>query len=249
MTRTIARTEAKTSPPAEPRPRFWRRPWIGPLMLLAAAFLAFSVPRYLTFDPAQSNVPAPEGFGAHYVLLVGHVLCGTVAMVTACFQIWPAFRTRHPSAHRVMGRIYVLAGVLPGGVLGIAVGLMSPFGPVARAANVTLGILWLATTIAGFRMARQRRYGEHRRWMVRSFWLTFAIITTRVTGAIFGFILYGEQMAEINGPTDPRAQMFTGIGVWVGLMINLVIAEWWLERGTATQRRARKERRRRATQE
>jgi hypothetical protein len=246
MIRTLDRTEPKTSPPADPRPRFWRRPWIGPLMLLAAAFLAFSVPRYLTFDPAQSNVPAPEGFAAHYVLLVGHVLCGTVAMVTACFQIWPTFRARHPKAHRVMGRVYVLAGVLPGGALAIVVGLMSPFGPVARAANVTLGVLWLATTIAGFRMARQHRYVEHRRWMVRSFWLTFAIITTRVTSVIFGFIMYGEQMAEITGPTDPRAQMFSGIGVWVGIMINLVIAEWWLERGTASQRKARKERRLRA---
>jgi hypothetical protein len=205
-------------------------------MLLAATFLAFSVPRYLTFDPAQTNVPAPEGFAAHYALLVGHVLCGTVAMVTACFQIWPTFRARHPRAHRVMGRIYVLAGVLPGGMLAIAVGVASPFGPVVRAANVTLGILWLATTIAGFRMARQRRHGEHRRWMVRSFWLTFAIITTRVASAIAGFIMYGGQMAEITGPTDPRAQMFSGIGVWVGMMINLVIAEWWLERGAAHQR-------------
>lgn len=248
MTSTIDTAAPPTSPPAEPRPRFWRRPWIGPLMLLAAAFLAFSVPRYLTFDPAQTNVPAPEGFAAHYALLVGHVLCGTVAMVTACFQIWPAFRARHPKAHRVMGRVYVLAGVLPGGVLGIAVGVASPFGPVVRAANVTLGILWLATTIAGFRMARRRRFVEHRRWMVRSFWLTFAIITTRVASTVTGFIMYGEQMAELTGPTEPRAQMFTSIGVWVGMMINLVIAEWWLERGTASQRRARKERSLRAAQ-
>ncbi|WP_125775888.1 DUF2306 domain-containing protein [Antribacter gilvus] len=246
MTSTIDKATSTPSPPTEPRPRFWRRPWIGPLMLLAAAFLAFSVPRYLTFDPVQSNVPAPDGFPAHYVLLVGHVLCGTVAMVTACFQIWPAFRARYPRAHRVMGRTYVLAGVLPGGVLAIVVGLVSPFGPVVRAANVTLGILWLATTIAGFRMARQRRFVEHRRWMVRSFWLTFAIITTRVTSGIFGFIMYGEQMAELTGPTDPRTQMFSSIGVWVGLMVNLVIAEWWLERGTASERKARRERRLRA---
>jgi uncharacterized membrane protein YozB (DUF420 family) len=217
-------------------------------MLLAATFLGLTVPRYLTFDPAQANVPAPEGFDAHYGLLVAHVLCGTVAMVTACFQIWPAFRALHPGAHRAMGRIYVLAGVLPGGVLAIIVGSVSPFGPVVRAANVTLGILWLGTTLMGFHTARRRRIAEHRRWMVRSFWLTFAIITTRVVGTIFGFILYGEQMAAIDGPTDPRMQTFSSIGVWVGLMINIVIAEWWLERGTPSQRAARKARRPRTGQ-
>jgi uncharacterized membrane protein YozB (DUF420 family) len=245
MTSTI---DTSTAPTAETHPRFWRRPWVGPLMFLAATFLALSVPRYLTFDPAQSNVPAPEGFGAHYGLLVGHVLCGTVAMITACFQIWPAFRARHPKAHRIMGRIYVLGGVLPGGVLAIIVGVMSPFGPVTRVANVTLGVLWLAFTVAGFRMAIQRRYVEHRRWMVRSFSLTFAIITTRICSTIFGFVIYGGQMAEITGPTDPRAQVFSAAGVWLGVVLNLMIADWWLERGTASQRRARKERRLRAAQ-
>ncbi|MEU6250135.1 DUF2306 domain-containing protein [Glycomyces sp. NPDC047010] len=242
MSSTVERTPSKISPPNAPRTRFWRRPWIGPLMLLAATFLGLAVPRYLTFDPAQANVPAPEGFEAHYGLLVAHVLCGTVAMVTACFQIWPAFRARHPGAHRVMGRVYVLAGVLPGGLLAIAVGSLSPFGPVVRAANITLAVLWLTVTLMGFRMARRRRIAEHRRWMVRSFALTFAIITTRVVGMIVGFAMYGEQMAEISGPTDPRMQMFSGIGVWVGMMLNIVIAEWWLERGTASQRAARRRR-------
>ena len=90
-------------------------------------------------------------------------------------------------------------------------------------------------------MAIQRRYVEHRRWMVRSFSLTFAIITTRICGTIFGFVIYGGQMAEITGPTDPRAEVFGAAGVWFGVVLNLMIADWWLERGTASQRRARKE--------
>jgi hypothetical protein len=234
MTSTI---DTATPSTRRTRPRLWRRPWIGPLMLLAATFLAFSVPRYLTFDPAQSNVPAPEGFGAHYGLLVAHVLAGTVAMVTACFQIWPAFRARYPKAHRIMGRVYVFAGVLPAGVCAVVVGVVSPFGPVTRVANVTLGVLWLAFTVAGLRMAIRRRYVEHRRWMVRSFSLTFAIITTRICSTIFGFVLYGEQMAEITGPTDPRAQVFGAAGVWFGIVLNLMIADWWLDRRAASRRR------------
>ncbi|MBB5867602.1 uncharacterized membrane protein YozB (DUF420 family) [Allocatelliglobosispora scoriae] len=227
----------------ELRPRFWRRPWIGPLMLVALAFMAYSVPRYLTFDPANTNVPAPAGFGAHFWLLVAHVVFGSVAMTTCCFQIWPAFRTRYPRAHRAMGRLYVFGGVLPAGLLGITVGAVSPFGPVVRTGNVTLGAVWLIVTVVGFRMAVGRRTAEHRRWMIRSFALTFAIITTRVWSVVFAVAFFGDQLTQSAGPLDPTVQVFTGMGVWVGFMVNVLAAEWWLDRGTVSQRRARQERR------
>lgn len=208
-----------------------RRPWIGPLMLIAAAFMAISVPRYLTGDPGGSNVPAPEGFPQHYWILSAHVVLGAVAMTTACFQIWPAFRARHPKAHRVMGRVYVLGGVIPGSLLAVTVGAVSPFGPIVRVANVLMGILWLAVTVAGFRAARARRFGDHRRWMIRSFALTFAIITTRVISAVAAVALYGGDPDLATAPlSDFRVQTFTGIGVWLGFTLHLGLAQLWLDR-------------------
>ncbi|GLW12367.1 hypothetical protein Misp01_74950 [Microtetraspora sp. NBRC 13810] len=47
-----------------------------------------------------------------------------------------------------------------------------------------LALLWLGSTAAGYRMARRRRFAEHRRWMLRSFALTFSIITNRIWGMI-----------------------------------------------------------------
>jgi hypothetical protein len=109
--------------------RWWRRPWIAPLATLSIIFVAFSLPPYLTGDPVRSRVPQPANFAAHYPLLVAHVLFGSVALLTACLQIWPWFRTRHPVAHRRIGRVYIFGGVLPAGCMALPIAALSPFGP------------------------------------------------------------------------------------------------------------------------
>jgi uncharacterized membrane protein YozB (DUF420 family) len=213
---------------------WWRRAWIAPLAVLAIGFLAVSLPPYLSGDPARSRVPA--SFRLHYPILVAHVLFGSVALLTACLQIWPWFRRRYRVAHRRIGRAYVFAGVLPAGLLALPMAALSPFGPVARASNVLLASLWLAFTVTGYRMARQRRHAEHRRWMIRSFALTFSIITNRIWGPLAYFALAGELDAEFGGNEQLLRWTIAGISTWLGWVIPLLCAEWWLERGAAAIR-------------
>ncbi|PZG19970.1 hypothetical protein C1I95_10555 [Micromonospora craterilacus] len=218
-------------PPPPARRRWWRRPWIFPLMFVAVAFIAFSVPPYLTFDPDNSRIPPPDALGGLYFpLLVVHVFFASIAMVTACFQIWPWFRRRNPQAHRIMGRVYVLGGVLPAGLAGLAIGAVTPFGPVNLVSNMVMAPLWLTFTLVGFRMARRRRFVEHRRWMIRSFALTFSIITNRVW-AVFAVIILSPQLDTTFGGSDIALQQaISAISAWLGWVGTLLIAEWWLER-------------------
>jgi hypothetical protein len=209
---------------------WWRRPWIGPLLFVAVVFVALSVPRYLTLDPSRSLVPQPAGSTIHYPLLVAHVIFASIAMLTCGFQVWPRFRRRHPAAHRIMGRVYVLGGVLPAGILGFIIGAISPFGPVIRVSNVLLATLWLAVTIAGFRMARRRRFVEHRRWMIRSFALTMSIITNRVWAVVWTIVLMPQLSTTFEGSEALMAQTIAGLAGWLGWVVPLLIAEWWLER-------------------
>ncbi|WP_083880902.1 DUF2306 domain-containing protein [Nocardia araoensis] len=224
------------SNPVAPEPkrrRWWQRPWVGPVLVLTFAFVAFSLPPYLTLDPARSRVPDP-GFAPHYPMLIVHVVCGSVAILTCGFQIWPAFRRKRPAAHRLLGRGYIFAGVLPAGLAGLFVGATSPFGPVARVSNVMLAALWLVTTVAGWRMARQRRFAEHRRWMIRSFALTLSIILNRVLGAVLLIILEPRAETTFHGDETLLVQTIAGIGTWLGWTLSLLCAEWWLERGLRT---------------
>jgi uncharacterized membrane protein YozB (DUF420 family) len=202
---------------------------VVPLSLLALVFLAFSVPPYATMNPRLARVPSPETFPLHYPLLVGHVLFATVAMLTCCLQVWPWFRNRHRVAHRRIGRVYVLAGVLPAGACGLVIGATSPYGPATGASGVLLAVLWLTCTLTGFRMARQRRFADHRRWMIRSFALTFSIISNRIWGVIFAIAL-GVGPDQFSDPAG--AQTISAAAAWLGWTIPLIIAEWWLvERG------------------
>ena len=212
--------------------KWWRRPWIFPLGALVTIFLAFSLPPYLSMDPSRSRVPQPETLGvAHYWTLVPHVLFGSIALATAVLQIWPWFRRTHPQWHRRAGRLYVFGGVLPAGLAALVVGFFTPFGPVAAASNVLLALLWPAFTVTGWRAARDGRYADHRRWMIRSFALTASIITNRIWGAVAFIALAPQLDTTFHGDERLFSWTIAGISTWVGWTLPLLAAEWWLQRG------------------
>ncbi|MGH3712993.1 MAG: DUF2306 domain-containing protein [Micromonosporaceae bacterium] len=248
-------TELPAAPPehpephARPRSRWWRRPRIGPLMLVVGVFVLLAVPPYLTGDPSQSRVPTHPEYAWYYPVLVGHIVLGSVVLVTACFQLWPWFRQRYPVAHRWMGRAYVAAAV-PAGVGGLLIAPLSSTGVTSQWANTMMAVLWLPITVAGYRMARQRRFAEHRRWMIRSFALAFSIVTNRLWGVLLlalvapHVLTQPEQQGSIVETGDQLALTAIGIANWMSWIVNLLIAEWWLERTDfARKHRARLARR------
>lgn len=212
-------------------PVWWRRPWVAPLLFVCVVFLALSLPPYLAFDPARSRVPAT--FALHYPLLVAHVLFGSVALLTCCLQIWPWLRTRHPRFHRITGRVYVLGGVLPAGLLGLTIGARSSFGPLVRVSDVLLATLWLACTFAGLRAARRRRFAEHRTWMIRSFALTTSIMMNRVWAVVAAIVLVPQLSTTFGNSEAHLIQTIAALAAWLGWTLNLLAAQWWLDRTAA----------------
>jgi len=218
--------------------KWWRRPWIFPLGVLVVIFVAFELPPYLSFDPARSRVPQPASLGvAHFWTLVPHVVFGSIALTTAVVQIWPWFRRRFPVAHRRIGRLYVFGGVLPAGVAALVIGAFTPFGPMVRASDVILAVLWLSCTITGWRMARAHRYADHRRWMIRSFTLTASIITNRIWGAVMVITLTPQIDTTFHGDAELFSLFVGSLAAWMGWTIPLIICEWWLGRDRSPGRR------------
>ena len=216
--------------PAAVRP-WYRRSWaIAPLLLLALAFIGYSLPPYLTMDVSRSRIAPPPGVPGYYAALVGHVLFGSTAMITACLQVWPWLRREHPAAHRRLGLFYIFGGVLPAGAMGLTIGALSPFGPVIRASNVVLAVVWLTVTMTGFRAGRRRSWIEHRRWMTRSIVLTFSVITNRVWAVIWFIVLMPQLNTTFGGNETLMVQTIAGLSGWLGWVIPLVVCEWRLER-------------------
>ncbi|MFI7117295.1 DUF2306 domain-containing protein [Amycolatopsis sp. NPDC049868] len=208
------------------------------MAVIVVVFLAFSMPPYLSLDPSRSRVPQPPGFTSHYWFLSAHVLFGSIAMAGALLQIWPWFRAKYPAVHRKIGRVYVFAGVLPAGLLALTVGAMSPFGPATRVANVVAGVLWLGCTFAGWRAARQRRFADHRRWMIRSFALTMSIIVSRVVTPIAMITLEPRLETTFGGSEIAFSQSVAAISAWLSPTLVLLATQWYLDRRPAKKKPA-----------
>jgi len=162
--------------------------WIVALTALA---IALSALRY-ALTPWNVWLGVDDGIRAVFARanpqMLTHVLVAPIALVVGAPQFFPSIRTRHPSIHRWVGRIYVLACVLAGcAALGAA-----PFasgGPVASVGFGLLAVGWIGTTLWGWRAAVARKFLLHRLLMRFSYAFTFAAVTLRVQIPL-GFLLF-----------------------------------------------------------
>jgi hypothetical protein len=106
---------------------------------------------------------------------------------------------------------------------------MGLHGANQRVANTMLALLWFGTTLAGFRAIRQRRFADHRQWMLRSAALAFSIVAFRFWMLVVFAVVVPETFT--GGEVDPAAlDQAIGLTSWVSWVVNLLIAEWWLHR-------------------
>jgi uncharacterized membrane protein YozB (DUF420 family) len=213
---------------AATRPPLLRRPWVVPLALLTVIFIAYAVPPYLSLDPAQARIQPMPPHASYYPLLVTHIFLGSIALLAACLQVWPWLRRSHLAVHRWSGHVYVTAA-LSASVCVMIISPMGLNGANQRVANTMLALLWFGTTLAGFRAIRQRRFANHRQWMLRSFALVFSIVAFRVW-MLIAFAVFVPKIFT-GAEVDP-ADLSQAIGVtsWVSWVVNLLIVEWWLHR-------------------
>ena len=149
--------------------------------------------------------------------LVIHVTGAGTALLLVAFQLLPAIRRRR-AVHRWIGRIYASACIL-GGSAGLAVAVGTTAGPIAATGFGLLAVIWIYVTAQGWLTARARRFDEHRRWMIRSFALTFAAVTLRI---------YMPLSMAMHLDMD---QAYRAIA-WLAWVPNLVCAELYLRRGS-----------------
>jgi len=152
-----------------------------------------------------------------------HVAGAATALLIGPLNFIGAIRRRWPRLHRWNGRIYI-AGCLIGGAGGLIIAFGSFAGPIATVGFGSLAVCWLITNIQGWRTARARAFDEHRRWMIRSFALTFAAVTLRL-------YLPMIPLFHVSIVEGYRAISFLA---WVP---NLILAEFYL-RGAFERRYA-----------
>jgi uncharacterized membrane protein len=211
------------------RRRRWGRITLSLFAVAAAVSLVFVWGIFRFYDPSSARLSLAAHPWFFPVLLV-HILGASVALATCAFQIWPWLRRRHPRVHRNMGRIYVLAGVYPAGIAALVLLALWPEYPINEFSDVLTVLLWLSITTVAFVLARQRRFADHRRWMLRSFALTASFTVTLVLVLPIGLVLQRELYSQFAGSKAMMDHVGSGVNVWLSWILPLLAVEWWLER-------------------
>ena len=209
---------------AKGRADSWRS-WLGiaGVVGIVAWFLWYKLPDFRGLDQHRVGIVLNRNFSLHYPVLVAHVVTGSIALITLCMQITPWVRRNHPRVHRISGRLYVFAGVLPCTLLALLLDRLTAFWE-GNAGTAVESLAWLGATTMGYLAARRRSWAQHRRWMTYSFAIALGFLWGAIAGAWFS-----HASRAAGHPVFNPAYLFEFVR-WGGWMINLVIAQWWLER-------------------
>ena len=179
-------------------------------LLIGAGSLRYLLPHVPAIPPdVAKNL-------LRYPWLVIHAGLASVALIVGPIQFVPKLRAARPQLHRCLGRVYVFACLAAGGA-GLLLAWGTNAGPVAQLGFGTLAVAWIACTAQALRLAMARRIVEHRRWMIRSFALTFAAVTLRLYLPIAPILGY------------PFMDGYRIIS-WMAWVPNLIVAELYLRR-------------------
>jgi uncharacterized membrane protein len=205
-----------------------RRPTAWLLLIVASGFsLGLAYP-YLGLDIGNSRLQVSSSL--HYYVLVVHIFTAAVALALGPLQFMPQVRERK-RIHRTIGRVYLLAGVLPSALATIPVAVWSGR-PITQIGLTTAAVLWLITGSLAYRAARRRDFVDHRAWMMRNYALTFLAVTSRILIPVLLLVQIPFGGAEA-GSIGERAPSMIPIGQTLGWIINLIVVEFLIRRAPA----------------
>jgi uncharacterized membrane protein len=144
-----------------------------------------------------------------------HFLGSGAALLVGGFQFSSRLRRNWPQLHRWTGRGYLLA-CLAGGLGGLGLATISFGGAPTHVGFALLAVLWLYSGVQAYTAIRRGDVATHRRWMVRSFAMTFAAVTLRLELGLFTGLL---------GWSFPDAYVTVA---WLSWVPNLIVAEWFI---------------------
>ncbi len=145
------------------------------ICLVAALFVSKTVFHYyLNFNPQGLDVYWPRRWG-----LLVHISAGTLALALGPWQFWTGFRARLPQIHRWTGRLYVTS-VTIGSIAGLYMAATTTFGWAFGLGLAMLALAWAGCTGVAYVAIRRGAVTVHRRWMIRSYVVTFAFVIFRV---------------------------------------------------------------------
>jgi hypothetical protein len=196
--------------------------WVSLIVLCVIGATAAILRMVALAHPAKNGPPQMVEldalFAAKASLTLAHIVPALALMLLVPFQFSRRFRARHLKAHRWIGRVIMVLGL----IVGVS-GLELLKNPVGGAAEVTailfFDTLFLVALAKAYVYARARAIALHREWVMRAMSVAVGVATVRpIMGAFFA-------TARLTGMTPHE---FFGIAFWIGLTLTSVAGEAWI---------------------
>lgn len=201
----------------------------GTEALLAAMAVAVAAYAFLAYALLPAGAQVGEAmqavYRAHPIVIHTHAFAAGLALLLGPWQFSSRWRARRPRLHRWIGRVYLVAGIVVGGVSGLLLSRIAQGGWVAQLGFACLALVWLYTGYQGYRAIRRGERAEHRRWMLRNHSLTLAAVSLR---------LYIPLFLASGVPFHDAYPVIA----WICWVPHLVVAQWWLNRGRSSDAEA-----------
>lgn len=147
-----------------------------------------------------------------------HISSSILVVLTGPFQFVKALRNKYLQLHRVLGKIYVGSILFLAAPSGFYMGLFANGGIGAQIGFVLLSFLWFGFTFLGYKSVKEKKILQHKKWMIRSYALSFSAVTLRLYVPLLslGFGLEHDFVVVITS--------------WINWIPNLLVAEWIIRR-------------------
>lgn len=149
-----------------------------------------------------------------------HVFSSVLALAAGLTQFSGNVLKRHRRLHRIVGWIYAVDIILINFPAALIMAYYANGLLPSKIAFTILDCLWFWFTYKAVIAARNRKIDEHKRFMIRSYALTFSAITLRSWKIVLANTLH------------PDPLMLYMIDAWMGFVPNLLLAEWliWIRK-------------------
>jgi len=165
--------------------------------------------------------------GSYHWAFYAHIVAGPISLVLGMVLLSERFRLRFPKWHRMLGRIQVLDVLFAVVPSGLWMAYRAEAGPVAGLGFAVLAVVTGTSIALGARSAVQRRFANHRRWMLRCYLLLCSTVVLRL-------------MAGLATVTGVEATWIDPLVAWSSWLVPLAAFEL---SGFRTRRVARPSRR------
>ena len=109
----------------------------------------------------------------------GHIMFGGLALLIGWIQFSKKLRNANLERHRTIGKIYVISAVISG-TCGIYIGFYATGGTISALGFISLGLIWLYTTLKAYFAIRKGDLTLHQGLMIYSYAACFAAVTLRI---------------------------------------------------------------------